>query len=450
MKRYDKPIELIIEKSPTEFGPKSFTDIQKVLKEAGIPVESIKESPPVEDEMMKAVPRKKEIYAKGKIYVNTGISDIELNPWDLAHASVKPFSKQAVYAEPDAWNEYVTAQKVDQKFEDLEAKSFAADAKGNNYDPDWHPHQNIVWHLDDNHSQLITARNAVANENYPVRIGHLDTGYSNHPVIQARTKQNPLQRNFIDGEPAERAFDIQSEGFLKQPGHGTGTLGILAGDKVALPTDTGIFNDFLGGAFFADIVCCRISKSVILFKTSAFAEALKYLTQLTLNGTTIHVVSMSMGGTPSKSWADAVNDAYMAGITMVTAAGNNFNGLPTRHVVYPARFDRVIAACGVTFDYAPYWTKVIGEMQGNYGPSRHMDNALAAFTPNTTWASVGSGEINFSGAGTSSATPQNAAAAAIYYRKNHHLLDALKPWQRVEAVRNALYQSALGKIKNRI
>jgi hypothetical protein len=86
-------------------------------------------------------------------------------------------------------------------------------------------------------------------------------------------------------------------------------------------------------------------------------------------------------------------------------------------------------------------------MQGNFGPSRNMNKALAAFTPNTPWASVGSGTIKFSGAGTSSATPQIAAAAAIYYRKNHQELDALKPWQRVEAIRNALYRSALKKVK---
>jgi subtilisin family serine protease len=229
---------------------------------------------------------------------------------------------------------------------------------------------------------------------------------------------------------------------LKQPGHGTGTYGILAGGKVSLQTHDGEFNDFLGGAYFADIIPCRISATVILFKTSAYAEALDYLTQLSLNGTQVHVASMSMGGAPSRIWADAVNAAYDAGIILVSAAGNNFAGLPTRHVVYPARFKRVITACGVTFDYKPYYTSKINEMQGCFGPKRHMQKALAAFTPNMPWASVESGTIRFSGAGTSSATPQVAAAAAIYYRKHHAALDRLKPWERVEAVRYALFGSA--------
>jgi hypothetical protein len=156
-----------------------------------------------------------------------------------------------------------------------------------------------------------------------------------------------------------------------------------------------------------------------------------------------------MGGAPSKIWADSVNAAYEAGITMVSAAGNNFAGLPTRHVVYPARFGRVIAASGVTFDFKPYYTKKKDEMQGCFGPPRHMLKALSAFTPNTPWASVESGTIRFSGAGTSSATPQIAAAAAIYYRKYHEELDNLNPWKRVEAIRNALFSSAIKKVKDK-
>ncbi|QIL42658.1 S8/S53 family peptidase [Pedobacter sp. HDW13] len=222
---------------------------------------------------------------------------------------------------------------------------------------------------------------------------------------------------------------------------------MLAGDKIKLTTASGEFNDYLGAAYFAEVISCRISKSVVLFKTSAFALALNYLTDIVNSGTQVHVVSMSMGGAPSRAWADAVNAAYNAGITIVTASGNNFAGLPTRHLVYPARFQRVIAACGVTYDQAPYYTSLINEMQGNYGPSKDMQKALAAYTPNMPWANFISGTVQFNGAGTSSATPQIAAAAAIYYKKNHKELDAAAPWQRVEAIRNALFSTAKKIIK---
>jgi hypothetical protein len=54
--------------------------------------------------------------------------------------------------------------------------------------------------------------------------------------------------------------------------------------------------------------------------------------------------------------------------------------------------------------------------------------------------------ISFSGAGTSSATPQIAAAVSCYYKKYHNELDKLEPWMRVEAIRNALYSTALKKV----
>jgi subtilisin family serine protease len=120
--------------------------------------------------------------------------------------------------------------------------------------------------------------------------------------------------------------DRNIKGTLKMPGHGTGTICILAGNKISIPVAG--FNDYLGGAPFATVIPCRISNTVVLMKTSSFAKALQYLIDLSNSGTQVHVVSMSMGGVPSKLWADAVNAAYDAGITIVTAAGNNFNGLP--------------------------------------------------------------------------------------------------------------------------
>ena len=151
-----------------------------------------------------------------------------------------------------------------------------------------------------------------------------------------------------------------------------------------------------------------------------------------------------MGGAPSKAWTEAVNRAYMAGITMVCAAGNHFNGLPTKHLVFPARYGRVIAACGITQSFDPYLTKKLGEMQGCSGPDRFMNSALAAFTPNVPWASEKSGRVKLSGAGTSSATPQIAGAAALYAALHHNELNQLNPaWKKVEAIRNALFSSAV-------
>jgi len=414
-----------------------------MLDDAGVPVETIYtknfQAPKSRKALAKSVPA---TTTADKIYVKTALRDAEMNPWDVAHLCSKAIGTQAGFIEPDLLQEFAVDTNTNAAYKRNDSKALTK-TKDVGFDPDWQPHKNIIWHLGDSFSQLKAAREAVANEDYVVRIGHLDTGYDpTHTIVPDSAKLNKLQRNFVDGEQMMDAHDPRVGGTLRMPGHGTGTIGILAGNKIRLATDDGIFNDYLGGAPFAEIIPCRISPSVILFKTSSFATAINYLVGLTQNGTPVHAVSMSMGGAPSKAWAQAVNAAYEAGILLVTAAGNHFNGLPTTHVIYPARFGRVIAACGVTNDLLPYHSSKLGEMQGCYGPERHMSKALAAFTPNIPWATGSGSTISFSGAGTSSATPQIAAAGAIYYRKHHAELDALPGWQRVEAIRYALYKWA--------
>ena len=196
--------------------------------------------------------------------------------------------------------------------------------------------------------------------------------------------------------------------------------------------------EYLGGAPLAEIVPLRIAESVVLLRTSAFTQAVEYL--LTLNArpeSRIDVLSMSMGGLASEAWVQAVNAAYDAGIFLVTAAGNNY-GFP-KSIVYPARFRRVLAACGVMADFSPYADLMPWQMSGSYGPDSKMATALAAFTPNIPWAEIGSPDIiDWDGQGTSSATPQIAAAAALWLQKHKGALTGWQPWQVIEMIRYAL------------
>lgn len=462
MNRYNQPVELLIEQPASTTSaiakkkgvtPDTKPDtLKQQLKAAGIDVASIKASAAIKKPAKKS---RKVTTSNKTIHVKTKVPDTEINPWDMAHLAAKATGS---FVEPDFYNTFTIDRKIAAPSGKINANSFGAKsvaakkvADDSGFDSDWPPAANTVWHLGDNFSQLKSAREAVANIPYPIRIAHFDTGYSlTHPCIPSAIRKHPLQRNFVDGETPADAHDPMKDGMLRMPGHGTGTVALLAGRKVKFGTDDGEFNDYLGGAYFAEIITCRIASSVVLIKTRAFAEALNYIVDLTKSGTPIHVVSMSMGGAPSKAWTKAVNAAYEAGITVVTAAGNHFNGLPTKHLVYPAKYGRVIAACGVTHDLRPYSHKKLGEMQGCYGPKKKMKKALAAFTPNVPWASISTKSFKFSGAGTSSATPQIAAAAAIYYRKYHKELDALEPWRRVEAIRHALYTSALKKLNPKV
>jgi hypothetical protein len=80
-------------------------------------------------------------------------------------------------------------------------------------------------------------------------------------------------------------------------------------------------------------------------------------------------------------------------------------------------------------------------MQGCFGPAAKMATAIAAYTPNAPWALMGCGGVVGFGGGTSSATPQAAAAAALWLQAAAAPPD-IAPWQRVEAVRYALFASA--------
>jgi hypothetical protein len=81
-------------------------------------------------------------------------------------------------------------------------------------------------------------------------------------------------------------------------------------------------------------------------------------------------------------------------------------------------------------------------MQGNFGPEEKMHTAIAAYTPNVPWAVMGCSDVvSMNGGGTSAATPQAAAAAALWCQHRPSPTN-IERWQRAEAVRHALFASA--------
>jgi hypothetical protein len=382
------------------------------------------------------------------------------NPWDVAHEAMARVSGAGFalgaspeIIEPDLlqqWNWEAAKEGTSLAAAATDVCAFV------DQDPNL-PFQtgHFAWQLEDSFSQLKSAREKAASVagGRLIRIAHLDTGYdANHSAFASTKFAHPLERNFVDADRPTDARDLGVSGVLKNPGHGSGTLGILAGSGFKFNLSGYAFEGNLGGAPNAEIVPIRIGNSVVQLTTTTVARGIEYAVKLCADDATrIHVMSMSMGGVASAAWADAVNKAYEAGIVFVAAAGNNYSaglfGFPTRQIVYPARFRRVLAACGVMADRTPYYGLKPGTMQGNWGPDGAMATALSAFTPNTSWVQWGCPKtVLMSGAGTSSATPQIAAAAALYLQCHaDELFDPAKypePWMRVEAVRQALFRSA--------
>lgn len=361
------------------------------------------------------------------------------NPWDDAHEfvarragamGVEPRSLQRV--EPDFEQEWAheKARSRDCTFDDQDPTGGKPTVSG------------VAWHLGDRYTQLAKARHTVGPSSSTVLIAHLDTGYDpKHKTLPPHFERR-LAHTFVQGDPNPNdAIDYAPAGSaFSNPGHGTGTLSLLAGNRLdgTSPGWAG-FKDYVGGAPQLRIMSVRIANWVVRFSTGTMVQGFEHAITHRAN-----VLSMSMGGLPSFALADAVNKAYDNGILMVSAAGNNFSRLPVNTLVFPARFDRVIAACGIMGNDYGYTGLQILTMQGNYGPSGRMGTVLGAYTPNTPWAKQHCGNVvDMNGAGTSAATPQIAAAAALWLAHHHLALQHYSaPWMSIEAAKEALFRCA--------
>jgi subtilisin family serine protease len=371
--------------------------------------------------------------------VTTDLPATTTNQWDVCHQLISGSSSFAAagveFAEPD----------LEQKWPISRSGGSLASFSMREGDPepqngrDFPSLPDNLWFRDANHGQFDAALSLLGDpgQGKRVRIAHLDTGFDPSHKTRPAFISAAEQRNFVDAGFPNDATD-RSSGILNNFSHGTGTLSILAGS--AVPGSHGF-----GCAPNAEIVPVRVADRVVLFRNSAIAKALDYVHGLCRDKSTfIHVVTMSMGGVPSQAWAEAINALYDAGVFVVTAAGNNYANLPTHLIVYPARFNRVVAACGVMADGKPYADLKLTLMAGDYGPNEKMPTAISAYTPNIPWARFGEPAIvDFDGAGTSAATPQVAGAAALWIQKNRSTYDAYgERWMAVEAVRAALFENA--------
>lgn len=372
------------------------------------------------------------------------------NSWDAAHRFVAPGQGMAAAAlsgvevvEPDIVQEWLPppvgaaglAAGDRCVFTDQDGSGGKARGPG------------IAWNQNANFSGFQNARNhfgaMLEDKLRRIAIAHLDTGYDGRHITKPVHLDTALQRNFVDAATPNDATDQTPAGMeaIRNRGHGTATLALLAGNRLnGTSPSWPAFTDFIGGAPFARIIPIRIADWVVRFSTSTMVQGFDYARQHGAN-----VLSMSMGGLTSAALVDAINLAYDAGVVIVTAAGNNIaNTITPKSIVFPARYRRVLAACGVMADGRAYAGLEGNTMQGNYGPESKMATALGGYTPNVPWAMIDCGKIvAMDGAGTSSATPQIAAAAALWLAEHWPVVAAYpEPWMRVEAVRRALFNSA--------
>jgi thermitase len=174
-----------------------------------------------------------------------------------------------------------------------------------------------------------------------VVVAHPDTGYTRHPEIWLDDPQTNRVLasegyDYVDDDPD--AFDPLEGSF---PGHGTSTASVIMSDHNPGQEPKRVS----GTAPLASLVPFRVSTSVIHFSFRNVTKAIYRAAEQKR-----HVISMSLGGPIGfGSLQRAIQHAIDQGIVVLAAAGNIWPS-----VVYPAKFDEVIAVAACNCKAEPW------------------------------------------------------------------------------------------------
>lgn len=279
-----------------------------------------------------------------------------------------------------------------------------------------------------------------------VKIGHLDTGFTEHVVFNIGTTHPAVLiddgRNFMDPGQTEPRDPLNYAGGLGiVPGHGTRTLGVLCGN---LP------GTYTGVCPTVPVVPYRVSNGVILQKARITNVASAIMDAVDRNQ--VSVISISLGvqsvignRAEMKALGQAVDHAYEQGVIICGAAGQTEGPPQLIDIpVYPGRYSRCILVGGINarwricFDYEKDRTYV-----DVWAPADDI------WRPNSVHGLPQPfQEVSGGGDGTSYATVHVAGAAAMWLRLRKSELDAggYVGWQRVEAFR-ALLRKTFRRLK---
>ncbi|WP_157981992.1 S8/S53 family peptidase [Oceanicella sp. SM1341] len=308
-----------------------------------------------------------------------------------------------------------------------------------------------------------------------VMIGHVDAGIAPHPSLGFAGEIAPSNILIDEGanlyDPENDPSPLTSlrtgsdplAGYLEFPDHGVKTLSVILGHEPA----------FRGVAPGAKVVPYRVSNGPLfrngdgpMMRSREATEAIGLaIDQAVRLGPAIRVITISMGNPGwlgpfdlavrlagggvgmSRVTGRAVDRAYEAGVILCCAAGQVID-----RVIYPARYPRTIAVGGFDrrgglYDHYPpagyaepsrvdIWARAERLNRAGYLPET--DPPVPAYADDPR---ADAGEPS----GTSYATPQVAAAAALWVERFHDQLEDMfseERWKIVEAFRAALRGSA--------
>ena len=228
-----------------------------------------------------------------------------------------------------------------------------------------------------------------------ILIGQPDTGIAEHREVDRAALDLDRAADILDGD--KDPTDPLTPG-TANPGHGTGTA------SVVISREAGVM---VGSAPEAMLVPIRCTTDVKIFDGTPVAAAIEHATRVGCD-----VITMSLGGVPSVAVQAAVQAAVAKGVIVLAAAGNC-----VRIVVYPARYDAVIAVAGVNVADRPWRGSSRGRAVDISAPAELVWRAQRnrAEDPTTTVSG---------GQGTSFAVALTAGVAALWLA--HHGRDQVR------------------------
>lgn len=264
-----------------------------------------------------------------------------------------------------------------------------------------------------------------------IRIGHIDTGYSEHAALgwlngTSVTVHPDLGADFFDDDASPR------DPFLPtgNPGHGTRISAVIAGfDPDAAD------GPYYGAAPGAAIIPYRVTDSVVIDHVARHvAHAIRDAIQRRCD-----VINISLGGLfPSHLLSDALDAAYEQGTIVICAAGNMWS-----EVIYPARYNRCVTMGGIGPGGKPWGGSAHGPYVDLCGPAQLVRRVHPENLPPGQTASGFDTCPN--GSGTSYATAVCSGIAALWlawHGKKILSTNYPEPWQRVAAFKRLLRMTA--------
>ena len=205
-----------------------------------------------------------------------------------------------------------------------------------------------------------------------IRVGHLDTGYTRHPIFgdwdASESWLRPdLGRDIVAGRD-DPTDPLDYEG---NPGHGTRTCSVICGNARRIDPDD---ESELGVAPGLPVVPFRCVTSVVLIRERHREAVAEAIDRAVAAG--CQVISISLGVpffSPSQTGGlgKAVDRAYKKGVIIAAAGGQVID-----RVTYPGKFNRTIGCGGLTWQRRIWWDYANGrDMIDVWAPA---ENVLVA------------------------------------------------------------------------